>query len=337
MEMGIRVAPARAQLGKTNQSHRAKRMQDHQRNKWAFRIAMTLGLILGTGWGFLLGVALVRLNTIFAFAGMLLTALPAAFIGGVPVAFAFHRLMPNWHRAASLLVIFIFVAVGMPLGLAYGVLERQIDPAQFVNTTGDLIWYLEWFSAFLGLVGGTWPGWMRPITERGGNLTLSVLAGPIALVRFIVSIPGRMLEAIARFFETVGRGFLWLPLQLLKAVNGTFENARERWVHFQAPAPAAPALPPPDAAPVPTPAPASRAGETKRRRARMPKMLSRRRSNDVEGPRIVDVVEDRCPYCFDVVKRKDPRGVKVCEVCGTPHHADCWAITGKCQVPHLNT
>jgi hypothetical protein len=50
------------------------------------------------------------------------------------------------------------------------------------------------------------------------------------------------------------------------------------------------------------------------------------------------VIEDhRCPYCLDPVLRTDPRGVKECEVCHTLHHADCWAITGVCQVPHLNT
>lgn len=49
------------------------------------------------------------------------------------------------------------------------------------------------------------------------------------------------------------------------------------------------------------------------------------------------VEEHRCPYCLDPVVRKDPRGVKECEVCHTLHHADCWAITGVCQVPHLNT
>jgi hypothetical protein len=47
--------------------------------------------------------------------------------------------------------------------------------------------------------------------------------------------------------------------------------------------------------------------------------------------------EHRCPYCLEEVKRNDPRGVKKCEVCNTLHHADCWAITGFCQVPHLNT
>ncbi|HLO18843.1 MAG TPA: hypothetical protein VK206_28685 [Anaerolineales bacterium] len=49
------------------------------------------------------------------------------------------------------------------------------------------------------------------------------------------------------------------------------------------------------------------------------------------------VEEHRCPYCLDAVSRNDPRGVKECEVCHTLHHADCWAITGVCQVPHLNT
>ncbi len=47
--------------------------------------------------------------------------------------------------------------------------------------------------------------------------------------------------------------------------------------------------------------------------------------------------EHRCPYCLEEVKRNDPRGVVECEVCHTLHHKDCWAITGACQVPHLNT
>ncbi len=46
--------------------------------------------------------------------------------------------------------------------------------------------------------------------------------------------------------------------------------------------------------------------------------------------------EHRCPYCLDEVKRNDPRGVKECGICHSLHHADCWAITGNCQVPHLN-
>lgn len=41
-----------------------------------------------------------------------------------------------------------------------------------------------------------------------------------------------------------------------------------------------------------------------------------------------------CPYCLEPVLKRDPRGIKICKVCRTWHHADCWSITGVCQVPH---
>ncbi len=47
--------------------------------------------------------------------------------------------------------------------------------------------------------------------------------------------------------------------------------------------------------------------------------------------------EHRCPYCLEEVRRNDPRGVKECEICHTLHHADCWNVTGMCQIPHLNS
>ncbi len=66
---------------------------------------------------------------------------------------------------------------------------------------------------------------------------------------------------------------------------------------------------------------------------------SARRSRSRRKPQIqLAVVEEhRCPYCLDPVARNDVRGVQECDVCHTLHHADCWAITGFCQVPHLNT
>jgi ribosomal protein L37AE/L43A len=45
-------------------------------------------------------------------------------------------------------------------------------------------------------------------------------------------------------------------------------------------------------------------------------------------------IEHLCPYCLEKVRRNDPRGIKICKVCKTWHHADCWAVTGVCQVPH---
>lgn len=44
-----------------------------------------------------------------------------------------------------------------------------------------------------------------------------------------------------------------------------------------------------------------------------------------------------CPYCLEQVLPRDPRGRVVCRICHTAHHGDCWAITGKCEVPHLQT
>lgn len=50
--------------------------------------------------------------------------------------------------------------------------------------------------------------------------------------------------------------------------------------------------------------------------------------------RLTGAEEHRCPYCLEIVLENDARGVKICPVCGTYHHADCWSITGVCQVPH---
>lgn len=47
-----------------------------------------------------------------------------------------------------------------------------------------------------------------------------------------------------------------------------------------------------------------------------------------------DEVEHRCPYCLELIDPDDPRGTVECKICHTLHHADCWAITGACQVPH---
>jgi len=52
------------------------------------------------------------------------------------------------------------------------------------------------------------------------------------------------------------------------------------------------------------------------------------------GVRVGEVAEHRCPFCLDTIRRNDPRGTVVCPICHTPHHADCWAVTGMCQIPH---
>ncbi len=52
--------------------------------------------------------------------------------------------------------------------------------------------------------------------------------------------------------------------------------------------------------------------------------------------RLVGKEEHRCPFCLQEVVPNDPRGVKTCPVCHTQHHADCWDVTGVCQVPHIH-
>jgi hypothetical protein len=52
--------------------------------------------------------------------------------------------------------------------------------------------------------------------------------------------------------------------------------------------------------------------------------------------RLVGEEEHRCPYCLELVLKNDPRGITTCPICHTQHHADCWALTGVCQVPHYH-
>ncbi|MBU0496207.1 MAG: hypothetical protein KKA73_28650 [Chloroflexi bacterium] len=94
-----------------------------------------------------------------------------------------------------------------------------------------------------------------------------------------------------------------------------------------------PAPEPPIVAP-PQPVPEPRGPRFRLPLVRLP---ARSRTRSRIKARVIATEEDRCPYCLDTVARDDPRGMVVCSVCGTPHHADCWQAAGaKCQVPHLN-
>lgn len=80
-----------------------------------------------------------------------------------------------------------------------------------------------------------------------------------------------------------------------------------------------------------TPAPRShghRNGTTKRQLDR------KRRAKRMAEIHVMGTEESRCPYCLDIVQPNDARGIVVCPICRARHHADCWAITGMCQVPH---
>ncbi|MEN8242319.1 MAG: hypothetical protein ABFS17_10390 [Chloroflexota bacterium] len=77
----------------------------------------------------------------------------------------------------------------------------------------------------------------------------------------------------------------------------------------------------------------------KKSKRRVSKIRTRRSTlllNRQQPVKFVGAEEHRCPYCLETVAYNDPRGVEICPVCQTHHHADCWEVTGVCQVPHAN-
>jgi hypothetical protein len=66
---------------------------------------------------------------------------------------------------------------------------------------------------------------------------------------------------------------------------------------------------------------------------RRPKILGRHKRH-IQQVNLKGTEERRCPFCLDAVIFDDPRGVEICPLCHTHHHADCWEVTGTCQVPH---
>jgi hypothetical protein len=74
----------------------------------------------------------------------------------------------------------------------------------------------------------------------------------------------------------------------------------------------------------------------KKRRRSTSTVGSRRKRQINSSIRLATKVDHRCPYCLEIVNANDPRGVVECSTCHTLHHADCWGVTGTCQVPHHN-
>jgi len=71
-------------------------------------------------------------------------------------------------------------------------------------------------------------------------------------------------------------------------------------------------------------------------KAKTKKPARKAKKNAKPEIKFVGKEEHTCPYCLDPVENHDPRGVKICPICKTRHHADCWGITGACQIPHSN-
>ncbi|MBI5302633.1 MAG: hypothetical protein HY868_10890 [Chloroflexi bacterium] len=287
------------------------RMSAEPRSKWGFRIRFALGAIIALGWGFLLGVALLRANATLSF-WFVGAVIPLAFFGSALACFAFQRALPEWHTLVRLLAALLFAALALPLGLGWALREWELDASLLLAVTGEQLWEIEFGIAILGLIAGTWTGWAHPPQRWLARGIAALLERP---TRFFSA----LFEFVTRVIASIGRAILWLPLKIIALVRGLINGIASFFS-------------------------AMRIGIVRliprRNRVRLPKpsLFHRHAAPQANGSaRIKAVVEERCPYCLDVVKRNDPRGIKVCEVCHTPHHADCWAITGKCQVPHLNT
>jgi hypothetical protein len=70
--------------------------------------------------------------------------------------------------------------------------------------------------------------------------------------------------------------------------------------------------------------------------ATQPVKPKRKRTNHSKPKLLLSSQEEhRCPYCLELIDPDDRRGIVECKICHTLHHADCWAITGACQVPHF--
>ena len=65
-----------------------------------------------------------------------------------------------------------------------------------------------------------------------------------------------------------------------------------------------------------------------------PKQIRKRKQKKDDKVKLVGAESHRCPFCLEDIDQNDPRGVKICPVCKTYHHADCWDVTGMCQIPH---
>ncbi len=66
-----------------------------------------------------------------------------------------------------------------------------------------------------------------------------------------------------------------------------------------------------------------------------PRQVKRRKKKNYDNNvKLVGAESHRCPFCLEDIDQNDPRGVKICPICKTYHHADCWDVTGMCQIPH---
>jgi hypothetical protein len=230
-------------------------------------------------------------------------------------------------RGLTLTVVAVWVAA-LLFGLLY-LLNRTVLPAA-----------LGWVIVVgLGLVAGFVARWSLPARA-------ALLRWLAALAVFILG--GALLSWISTGllgispWAKVRTGINWLGLAQLVVGGGAAWLAVHAWLGGGAATEAAPASGSSRRLRLPLRVRGGRAGASMGSQPRIKpglprsqprRTVSRRRRARVH---LTGVVEQRCPYCLEPVLPGDPRGEWVCPICHTAHHADCWRVTGACQVPHFN-
>jgi ribosomal protein L37AE/L43A len=293
------------------------------------KLAILLLLVVNTVLGIVLWFQIDRelpllLSTFFADATL-----------GLAAGFGSRVVFRKWNRVAQYLMAFLSVVIGMfllgnltksvlgigPLGLEREAMSQirevsfdstlpsqlralQIDPLTVIDLSRMEAGDAAHLAASLLLAVTSLMAWHRPMRQ----------------VIEVESLGHAQVEVEPR---TVGLSVA--P----EGSNGSGSRAHQPVTWFRSPTPSA----------TPTPRIRSRNRIRPAVKSEAKSAKSARRSRSRRRPQIqLAVVEEhRCPYCLDPVSRNDARGVKECEVCHTLHHGDCWAITGFCQVPHLNT
>jgi ribosomal protein L37AE/L43A len=228
---------------------------------------------------------------------------------------------PAWHR---LLVLLLLAAATALWTLVLFTVRPGFPYLALLLLSGALLGLVCGLGTRLLLANRPWP-----LQLLGGCLSLTggfFLMGFLSVGRFGLTPAGM---ARARLAELVQLG-----VGILAAV--LVERA---WRRPRVPLPEAASPPPVQAAPparVTTRRPRLKTPGQRKPAVPPPRVKTRTRKRKA-AVQLAAVEEHRCPYCLEPVQAHDPRGIVKCKVCHSLHHADCWAVTGTCQVPHLNS
>ncbi len=250
---------------------------------------------------------------------------------GLIAGFGARIIFRKWNRVAQYLVVFLSVVTGMilmgsltrsvlgmgPLGLQPEA-SNQIRELSFDSTLPSQIRALE-------IDLGTAIDFSRMDASDVAHLAGSLLLAVMSLQAWR--------KVTRQVIEVEPLGHTQIEVEPRNNVGVSFapegsngSNLHQPVTWFRSPTPSA--------MPAPRIRSKNRIKPMSRNDAKSPRRSRSRRKAHIQ---LAVVEEHRCPYCLDPVTRNDARGVKECDVCHSLHHADCWAITGFCQVPHLNT